>query len=234
MHFSVEDRLFQLFPLLKIGVLVCRIENTSYGEDRLEPVLANLRSDFSFEKPQDHPNVLVWREAFKKLGISASKYYSSIEALLRRALKGGPFPRINPVVDLYNSISLKYLVPMGGHAIEPIEGNICLGFAEGDEPFFPMEGGEQEFPDKGEVVYKDEKEILTRRWVWRQCSKDRVTADTKTVFIPIDIMEGLPQNIYELISDGIERCLLSDNIGTIIHKDILTSSKRLTEFNPYF
>ena len=119
MIFSVDEKLFDLFPELQIGVLICKIENKRYGEDRLEAVLDDIRAGFGYEKPQDHPHIKAWRDAFTKLGISASKYHSSIESLLRRALKGGPFPRINPVVDLYNAVSLKYLVPMGGHAIRP-------------------------------------------------------------------------------------------------------------------
>lgn len=232
MRFSVEDRLFSLFPGLKIGVFICRVDNTHYGEDRLGPVVSRLKSSFPYERPQEHPNIKVWRDAYKKLGISPSKYYSSIEAIVRRILKAGDFPRINPVVDLYNSISIKYLVPMGGHAIEPIEGNIYLGFADGSEPFFSMETGEKEVVEKGEVVYKDDKEVLTRRWVWRQCNKDKVTENTKTVFIPVDIMDGLPEGLWSDIASDLEGCLKEDKIGSILHKDILTGDRPSTEFNP--
>lgn len=230
MNFSVDKKLFALFPSLKIGVLICEIDNTKYGEDALEAVLEDIRTHFPYEKPQDHPHIRVWREAFGKLGISASKYYSSIESLLRRALKGGPFPRINPIVDLYNAISLKYLVPMGGHAIPPLEGNIALCFAEGGEPFVPMDSGEMEVADKGEVIYKDEKEVLTRRWVWRQCHKDKVTADTKSIFIPIDVMEGLPDSLCENIMGDMEESLLKNGNGRVIHENILTRDKLKTEF----
>jgi len=233
MRFSVEDRLFSIFPGLKIGVLVCRVDNTCYGEDRLGPVVDKLKSSFPFERPQEHPHIKVWRDAYKRLGISASKYYSSIEAIVRRILKAGDFPRINPVVDLYNSISIKYLVPMGGHAIEPIEGNIYLGFAHGSEPFFSMETGEKEIVDKSEVVYRDDKEVLTRRWVWRQCNKDKVTEDTKTVFIPVDIMEGLPEGLWKNIALDLERCLTEDKLGSILHRDLLTRERPSTEFNPF-
>ncbi len=233
MLFTVEDSLFKLFPGLKIGVLVCKVDNTCYGEDRLGNVIEHTKSFFSYEKPQDHPNIKIWREAFKKLGISASKYYSSIEAIIRRILKLGDFPRINPVVDLYNSISIKYLVPMGGHDLEPIEGDIYLGFAKGNEPFFSMETGEQEIVEKNEVVYRDDKEVLTRRWVWRQCNKDKVTVDTKTVFVPVDLMEGVPDGLWEEISYDLEKSLRDDKIGSILHRDLLTKDRQSTEFNPF-
>jgi len=231
MIFSVEDKLFSIFPELKIGVLVCEIENRRYGEDRFEAILDEIRTNFPYKNPQGHPHIKVWRDAFTKLGISASKHYSSIESLLRRVLKGGPFPRISPVVDLYNEISLKYLVPMGGHAIMPIEGDISLCFAEGDETFIPMDGGEPEIVDKGEVIYKDGKEVLTRRWVWRQCNKDKVTVDTTSVFIPIDVMEGLSEGLCEKIIDDMGQVLLQNGYGRVMHKEILTRNKLSTQFS---
>jgi DNA/RNA-binding domain of Phe-tRNA-synthetase-like protein len=231
MIFSVDSKLFGIFPALEIGVLVCEIENKRYGEDRLEAILEDIKNNFPYKSPQEHPHIRVWREAFKKLGISSSKYYSSIESLIRRALKGGPFPRINPVVDLYNGISLKYLVPMGGHAIVPIEGDISLCFAERCETFIPMEGGEQEVVDKGEVIYKDKNEVLTRRWVWRQCNKDKVTVETTSMFVPIDVMEGLSQGLCREVMDDMEQSLLQNGYGRVTHKDILTKDKLSTQFD---
>jgi len=230
MVFSVDEKLFELFPGLKIGFIVCEIENMQYGEDNLESIIEDLRSNFPYQKPQEHPNIKVWREAFNKLGIPASKYYSSIESLLRRILKGSPFPRINPFVDLYNAISIKYLVPMGGHAIEALEGNIALCFANGDEPFIPMDAGASETVDKGEVVYKDDKEVLTRRWVWRQCDKDKVTAQTKSVFIPIDVLQGLPDGLCETVMSEIENEIVKNRYGRAIFRDILTKAKTSAAF----
>ena len=56
MIFSVDDRLFDVFPELRIGVLVCSVDNTKYGEDILKPALAGIRAGFGYEKAQDHPS----------------------------------------------------------------------------------------------------------------------------------------------------------------------------------
>ena len=53
----------------------------------------------------------------KAVGVSRKKSPSSVEALVRRAGKGGEPVSISPVVDFYNAISLKYLVPAGGFDI---------------------------------------------------------------------------------------------------------------------
>ena len=231
MIFSVDKRLFDLFPSLSVGALVCHIDNTKYGDDMLDQVIERLRTNFSCEKPQDHPHIKVWRQAFTKVGISASKYLSSIESLLRRVLKGGIFPRVNPIVDLYNAFSLEYLVPVGGHDLAPLEGKIFLGFAEGGERFTPMDGGDQETAEKDEVVYKDEKDILTRRWVWRQSNKDKVTPQTNYVFMPIDIMEGVDAALSNDIMERIDSCLSRDGLGSVIHKDIVNATHPSTEFH---
>jgi DNA/RNA-binding domain of Phe-tRNA-synthetase-like protein len=230
MIFSIDPRLFEVFPDLRIGTLVCRIDNARYGEDILEPALRNLRVGFAYEKPQDHPHVRAWRQAFTRLGIPASKYPSSIESLVRRALKGGAFPRINPMVDLYNSVSLEFLVPVGGHDLAPIEGDIFLGFARGGEPFIPIEGGEEERADKDEVVYKDARAVLTRRWVWRQSNKDKVTADTRTIFIPVDAMEGVDPALPEAAMDRIAAYLRGNHNGEVLHRDVLSTERISTSF----
>jgi lysyl-tRNA synthetase class 2 len=120
---------------------------------------------------------------------------------------------------------------MGGHAIMPIDGNVSLCYAEGGEYFNPMDGGEPEIVAKGEVIYKDEKEVLTRRWVWRQSNKDKVTVDTTSIFIPIDIMEGLSEELCERIIDDVEESLKHNGYGRIICKDIISRKKLSTEIN---
>ena len=139
MIFTIGEGLFRLFPSLKIGVVVCEIHNKKYGNDRLEEVLHDIEVHFSFERSEDHPHIRVWRDAFKKLGIPVTKYQSFVESLLKRALKGGPFPRINPLVDLCNAVSLRHLVPIVGHSLDTVDGDISLCFAQGNESFIPMD-----------------------------------------------------------------------------------------------
>src|SRR3972149_508982 len=192
MRFSIQRELFDLLPDLTIGMVVAKgVDNTRLSEEidhLLTQVTEEMKKSFAADKAQDHPRIKPWRTAFSKLSISGSKFPSSIESMVRRILKGDPFPRINPLVDLYNSVSLRYLVPMGGHDLNTIQGNIHLRFAEGWEPFTPMGGGETMVVPKGELVYRDDREVLTRNWVWRQCEKDKATEKTKNIFIPVDVL----------------------------------------------
>ena len=57
---------------------------------------------------QSHPRVAPWRPAFRAIGAHPRDYTSSVEAMVRRATKGGDPPRIHPLVDLYHAVSLRH------------------------------------------------------------------------------------------------------------------------------
>ena len=80
-----------------------------------------------------------WRQAFTKFKTKKGAR-SSIEALLKRVSQGREFNPINPLVDIYNSVSLSYVVPCvwGGEDLAKIVGDLCLGKAQGNESFFPL------------------------------------------------------------------------------------------------
>ncbi|MFP9039074.1 phenylalanine--tRNA ligase beta subunit-related protein, partial [Enterococcus faecalis] len=78
-----------------------------------------------------------WRQAFTTFKTKKGAR-SSIEALLKRVNQEREFFPINPLVDIYNSISLSFGVPCGGEDIEKIAGNLHLGKAQGGESFLPL------------------------------------------------------------------------------------------------
>jgi DNA/RNA-binding domain of Phe-tRNA-synthetase-like protein len=233
MFFSIQKEIFDILPDLTIGMVVAKgVDNTHPSkeiDDLLAKAVEEVKKNFVGDKAQEHPRIKPWRTAFSKLGISGSKFPSSIESMARRILKGDPFPKINPLVDLYNSVSLRFLIPMGGHDLDTLEGNIHLRFTEGWEPFTPMGGGETVTVPKGELVYRDDREVLTRNWVWRQCEKDKATEKTKNIFIPMDVLgevgRGRADEIILELSQLIPRYL-----GGTLFPAILTSDKPSIEF----
>ncbi len=234
MLFSIQKELFDILPDLTIGMVVAKdVDNTCPSEeikDLLTQAAEEMKKNFMGNKAQEHPRIRPWRGAFSKLGISGSKFPSSIESMARRVLKGDPFPEINPLVDLYNSVSLRFLVPMGGHDLDTLEGNIFLRFAEGWEPFTPMGGGETVVVPKGELVYRDDREVLTRNWVWRQCEKDKATEKTKNVFIPIDVLgEVGRERAGEIILELSQ--LIPRYLGGTLFSAVLTREKPSVEFS---
>jgi DNA/RNA-binding domain of Phe-tRNA-synthetase-like protein len=233
MFFSIQRELFDILPDLSIGVVVVKgVDNTRFSreiDDLFVRAVEEMKRNFVGDKAQDHPRIKPWRTAFSKLGISGSKFQSSIESMARRILKGDPFPKINPLVDLYNGVSLRFLVPMGGHDLDTIVGNIHLRFAEGWEPFTSMGGMETVTVPKGELVYSDEREVLTRNWVWRQCEKDKATEKTKNIFIPIDVLGEVGKERADEIVLELSR-LIPRHLGGTLFSAILTVEKLSVEF----
>jgi DNA/RNA-binding domain of Phe-tRNA-synthetase-like protein len=234
MQFSIQKELFDILPDLTIGMVAAMdVDNTRPSreiETLLSQAIEEMKRNFIVDKAQEHPRIKPWRTAFSKLSISGSKFPSSIESMAKRVLRGDPFPRITPLVDLYNSVSLRYLVPMGGHDLNTIKDNIYLKFAEGWEPFTPMGGGETMIVPKGELVYRDDQEVLTRYWVWRLCEKDKATEKTKNIFIPIDVLGEVGREHAEEIARELSE-LIPRYLGGTLFSDILNQEKPSVEFS---
>lgn len=108
---------------------------------------------------------------------------SSIEALLKRVHNGNHLGTINPLVDIYNSISLKYGLPCGGEDIDKFVGDIRLTKAVGNENFVTLGTDENAPPYEGEIVYKDNEGAICRCWNWRESVRTMLTENTKNVFV---------------------------------------------------
>lgn len=205
MKFIIESGIFEKFPGLKVGIVRGKqIDNRGESSEIIQLIRereGEIRREFDSETLSQHPRIQAWREVYSSFGAKPKKYKSSVESLYRMILKGNDLRPINKIVDLYNYISLKHLVPVGGDDTAKIEGNIQLKFARGDEPFTPLNSEETETPKEGEVVYVDSKEVLCRRWNWRECDKTKMTEDTGEVLL---IVEGLPPVTKEEVQKIIE------------------------------
>lgn len=95
--------------------------------------------------------------AYQKFGVKSRDAKASVENLYRIVLSEREIWAINPLVDIYNYISLKYMVPVGGEDLGKVVGDIHLTFAGPNEPMVELLGEhETAAPPEGEVLYKDE------------------------------------------------------------------------------
>ena len=96
-------------------------------------------------------------------------------------------------MDLSNALSLKYLLPLGGHDLDLLVGDMEVRLAREGDDFSPPEGldAPTENVPPGEPVYADQAEVRTRRWVWREGRKARITENTRNIFLPVDGWTGL-------------------------------------------
>ena len=158
-------------------------------------------------------HLAAWAETFRKFGAKPQRTPCSAEALRKRVLRDGSLPSLDPIVDLYNAISIEYAIPVGGENIEAYVGSPRLVVADGTEPFDTMKEGAPafEYPDPGEVVWRDDKGVTCRRWNWRQGVRTRLGADAKSMWF---ILESLPQMPLEtlheagkMLTDGLEKMM---------------------------
>ncbi len=229
MFLRVDESLFSLFPEAVIGVLVVRgtDNNGSAPEVRalLDEALESVLESIGTIPLVQHPRIATWREAYRAFGAKPKKYPSSIEALSRRALKGQSLPSINSLVDLYNAVSLRHLVPMGGEDLDAVQGDLVLSRASEDEKAVLLLGDrEEKVPTPGEVIYRDGGGAVCRRWNWREADRTKLTEQTRSALL---VAEGLPP----ILTGDIEAAL--SDLETLIQKfcggrtriEILTQSR---------
>jgi DNA/RNA-binding domain of Phe-tRNA-synthetase-like protein len=137
------------------------------------------------------PHIAAWREAYKGFGAKPQKTRNSLEALTRRA-EGG-LPRVNQLTDIYNAISVKHQIPLGGEDLDKYDGAPFLIRATGTESFQTFSGGEPlvENAGPGEPVWCDESGVTCRRWNWRQGPRTALTDETTRVLFILDALKPL-------------------------------------------
>jgi DNA/RNA-binding domain of Phe-tRNA-synthetase-like protein len=152
------------------------------------------------ERAADDPRIGAWRRAFSEFGAKPSRYPSSAESLVGRVLKGGSLPRINALVDTYNAVSVRHLIPVGGEDLDRLQGHLRLVRAAGDERFDTSDGAIDP-PRPGEVVWRDDLGVTCRRWNWRQGSRTQLTATTERAFFVFDRLPPLAPEALDAAVD---------------------------------
>lgn len=232
MKFKIDTRIFEKFPGLKIGVVTARnIDNHGFSDEIMQLIREKereIRENYDTETLSQHPKIHSWRGAYSSFGAKPKKYKSSVESLYRMILKELDLRHINKIVDLYNYISIKYMIPAGGDDMAKVDGDITLKFAVGDEPFTALNSKEKETAKEGEVVYTDSKEVLCRRWNWRECDKTKMTGETKDVILVVEALPPVTKEELDEVEEDLSR-LITKYCGGEIRTAMLDDGKREIE-----
>jgi DNA/RNA-binding domain of Phe-tRNA-synthetase-like protein len=229
MNYDISN-VVEKYPSIHIGVLIGRDMNNQSQIPDLEELqkqaIDSAKELIGDKPPTKHPHISSWRETYRSFGTKPGDYRPSAEALIRRAIKEGNLPRINNAVDLYNLVSVKHVIPMGGFDLDKVDGNIHLRFSDGDEFFKPLGLGETEKTYPGEVVYADDSRILTRRWNYRDTDFTKITKQTKNLVMFIDAtreisVEKVGKALLEL------QTLYEKNCGGTYNTDIANKDNQL-------
>ena len=191
--YTIAPEVFAAFPEYQRGVVLARDVRNGASPVELVQILrdeeAAARRRLNVETLTTEPRLASWREAFRQLGYKPGDFRPSIEALLRRVLRGQELPSINALVDIGNIVSLRHLLPVGGHAVDQLERDIALRPADGREEFVAFGAETIEHPVPGEFIFAEGDTVLTRRWIWRQANHSLTLPETTAIEFNID---GLP------------------------------------------
>jgi DNA/RNA-binding domain of Phe-tRNA-synthetase-like protein len=152
------------------------------------------------------PHVAAWREAYRAFGAKPQRTRNSLEALLRRTAAG--LPRVNPLTDLYNAVSVLHQVPVGGEDLSRYAGPPRLVRATGTEPFDTVADGVAvvEHPDPGEVVWRDDAGVTCRRWNWRQARRTQLREGTTSALFILDALEPMvDEAVHAAVDDLLDQ-----------------------------
>lgn len=214
--FITEDNFWELFPNAKIGVITCfNIDNSIKDDDKYKEMILNSEKEaLNHLKNEDFSSnevIKVWRDAFKKFKTKKGAR-SSIEALLKRIHNGNHLGTINPLVDIYNTISLRYALPCGGEDIDTFVGDVRLTKAVGDENFITLGSNENASPYEGEIVYKDDEGAICRCWNWRESVRTMLTENTTNAFLCIELVDDSRVKDFENALEDLAKTV-QDNLG---------------------
>lgn len=147
------------------------------------------------------PEIQAWRRAFAQMGLKPTQYRCASESLLRRFRKEGSLPRLHPLVDLCNAVSLAFAVPVAVLDASAIAGPLEVRYATGDESYLTF-AGEIEHPPAGEVIFADQAgQAHARRWTNRQSGRSAVRATTSIALIVAEALhDSAPQDVPDLIA----------------------------------
>lgn len=214
--FVIEDDFWSLFPYAKIGIIICNgIDNSIKNEEKYKEMLLAAEKEalkyLQNEEFSSNEVIKVWREAFQKFKTKKGAR-SSIEALLKRVHNGKHLGTINPLVDIYNCISLRYALPCGGEDIDTFSGNIRLTKAVGNENFVTLGTDKNEPPYEGEIVYKDNEGAICRCWNWRESVRTMLTENTKNAFLCIELIDEKRIEEFKNALKDLAK-IVEDNLG---------------------
>jgi DNA/RNA-binding domain of Phe-tRNA-synthetase-like protein len=205
-NFRLEADFLELFPDATIAIAVVRgIDNRVEDPEiwpMLETEIERAAASIGDGEISQHPAIAPWRAAFARFGVKPSKYRSSIEAMLRSA-QSGRLRSINPLVDLYNTISLRHQLPVGGEDLAKITGDIRLTRAHGDELFVPLGAEAPELPPPGAVIYRDDESVICSCWNWREAERTMLTPETTDAVLVIETIPPLDPAAVRIAIDDL-------------------------------
>lgn len=205
------------FRALSITVEAAPLLHPQVATDALQGAC---KAMIEHDVPWADAHLAAWNRVFTGFGAKPKRTPCSADALRKRVLRDGSMAGIDPVVDLYNAISIRYAVPVGGENFAAYVGMPQLTIASGTEPFDTVKAGEpaNESPEPGEVIWRDDIGVTCRRWNWRQGVRTRLSAENQQMWFILESLPEMPlealQQAGDALTDGLQRMMPGAKISS--------------------
>lgn len=191
---SIDSRLAGIAPgfrALSILVEAAPITHTEVATAALAQACQQMLND---DVPWAAAHLSDWDEVFKAFGAKPKRTPCSAAALRKRVQKDGSLPSLDPVVDIYNAVSIRYAIPVGGENLAAYSGAPRLTLADGSEPFDTYKEAQPviEHPEPGEVIWRDDLGVTCRRWNWRQGVRTRLDRQAQSMWFILESLPSMP------------------------------------------
>jgi len=237
--FIAEKSFWDIFPQAEIGIVVINGMDNSEAkyaehpeiESNLKEANKEVNKFFTSDQLSQCSVVSVWRDAFQKFKKKKGNR-ASIEALLSRVIKGNAVGTINPLVDIYNAVSLTYGLPVGGENLDSFAGNLRLTISEeGGDEFLAL-GDEENNPTlPGELCYLDDIGAVCRCWNWRDGQRTMLTEETKNAFLIIESVDPSRHDDLLAAMDALAENAVKYLGGSVFAKTLINIGNPEMEMN---
>jgi DNA/RNA-binding domain of Phe-tRNA-synthetase-like protein len=231
MYFCHSPAIWRQFPQLVPGLLVVdHIHTQVEVESQLQPWYQRARERLNEGPESQMPEIAAWRRAYSQMGLKPTKYRSAAEALLRRFKREDSLPRLHPLVDLCNAVSLAFAMPVAVFDLAKVDSYLEVRHAAGTEQYLAF-SGEIETPPANEVIFADAaNQVHARRWTFRQSRRSIINPATSRALI---VSEGLHETATADVGQLIDALAGEFKAGWSAprHQAILTAEAPKLEFD---
>lgn len=158
MKVLVDERIREICPEVKIGLIRAKVHNSETSEElwqEIKDASRKIHDSYELLWINKRPAIAATRQLYKRLGKDPNRYRVSSEALCRRVVKGMDLYRISTLVDLINLVSMGSGYSIGGFDADKIVGGtVTFGVGEAGEKFEGIGRGLLNI--EGLPVYRDE------------------------------------------------------------------------------
>jgi DNA/RNA-binding domain of Phe-tRNA-synthetase-like protein len=211
MYFCHSSEIKKQFPQIVSGaMMVDAIRMDVDAEPYLQTWYQAARNRLKAQTESQMAEISAWRQAYSQMGLKPTKYRSAAEALLRRFRREDNLPRLHPLVDYCNALSLAFAIPVAAFDLDRVAAYIEVRHAKGTEEHLAF-GGKTEHPATNEVILCDALDHAHgRRWTFRQSWQSIVTPKTKKVLVLCEAMHASADADVPVLMDK-----LAEGIGAL-------------------